>query len=74
METVNSALALSSYGKEVERFSTMPQEEVNFNTYNDLCTECEDHDKCHKNGIDYAKVAKCLTEIEQELARIRCHP
>ena len=49
-------------------------EDVNFDIYTDLCTECEDHDKCHKNGIDYAKVAKCLTEIEQELARIRYHP
>jgi hypothetical protein len=28
-------------------------------SYEDLCTECEFHDKCHKNGIDYDEIDKC---------------
>jgi len=32
---------------------------MSFQDYDDLCVECEFHDKCHKNGIDYAKVEHC---------------
>jgi hypothetical protein len=33
---------------------------MSFDDYNDLCTECEFHNKCHRNGhIDYAKVENC---------------
>lgn len=39
-------------------------DDIGFETYNDMCTECSEHDKCHKNGIDYGKVEKCFKEIE----------
>jgi len=32
---------------------------MSFQDYDGLCTECDFHDKCHKNGIDYAKVERC---------------
>jgi len=39
-------------------------DDIGFETYNDMCTECSEHDTCHKNGIDYKKVEKCFKEIE----------
>lgn len=38
---------------------------ASFDDYNDYCSDCEKHDKCHKNGIDYNKILKCKKEIEK---------
>jgi len=43
---------------------------VSFDDYNNQCSDCDDHDKCHKNGsIDYEKVAKCKEEVETQIQR-----
>jgi len=39
--------------------------DVSFDDYNDICSDCEDHNKCHGAGIDYDKVAKCKKELEK---------
>ena len=55
----------------------MPKEltkEISFELYNDTCSDCTKHDKCHKNGtIDYDAVEKCVKELEAELRRENCH-
>ena len=46
----------------------MPEDiDISFDDYNDICTECNEHAKCHKNGIDYEKIAKCKEEITNGL-------
>jgi hypothetical protein len=39
--------------------------EINFDTYNDMCPECEDHYLCHINGIDYNKIEKCFKDLKR---------
>ena len=38
---------------------------LTFEDYNDICSDCEDHDKCHKNGINWEKLDKCKGEIRR---------
>jgi|GEM_PF-4859938 hypothetical protein len=40
---------------------------VSYEDYNDMCTECDNHLKCHKYGIDYDKIAKCKKELQKSL-------
>jgi hypothetical protein len=44
----------------------LSQEEIDL-SYEDLCTECEFHDKCHKTGIDYDEIGKCNCELSKQL-------
>lgn len=44
----------------------MKHEEIDL-SYEDLCSECEFHDKCHKNGIDYDKIDECNEELDKQL-------
>ena len=36
---------------------------MSYEDYNDLCTECKSHDKCHKNEIDYDKIIMCKRQL-----------
>jgi hypothetical protein len=35
--------------------------------YEDLCTECKMHDKCHENSIDYDEIDKCCQELNSQM-------
>ena len=50
----------------------MPEDTVCFCDYNDICGDCEEAQKCHKNGIDYDKVAQCKKEIQKLLDSVKC--
>lgn len=45
------------------------EEDISFDTYNDYCSDCASHDKCHKYGIDYEKVAECVRDTKEALKR-----
>jgi len=48
--------------------------DIDFEMYNDTCSDCTKHDECHKNGeIDYDAVKKCVEELEAELRRLDCN-
>jgi hypothetical protein len=36
-------------------------------SYEDLCTDCEYHDKCHKTEINYDAIEKCNNELQEQL-------
>ena len=40
-------------------------------SYEDLCTECEFHDKCHKNGINYDEIDKCNDALNAQWTQIK---
>ena len=44
---------------------------LSFEDYEIVCYECNFHDKCHKNGIDYDKIERCkMRKIIREQYRI----
>ena len=45
--------------------------EIDFDMYNDTCSDCIKHDECHTNNeIDYDAVEKCVKEIHDEFKRV----
>lgn len=46
----------------------MKREEIDL-SYEDLCTECEFHDKCHKNGINYDNIDECNEQLGKQLTQ-----
>ena len=44
----------------------MKREETDY-SYEDLCTECNLHDACHKNGIDYNELDKCNESLNRQI-------
>lgn len=47
--------------------------EISFEMYSDTCSDCTQHNMCHKNGIDYDAVERCVKEIDAELRRLDGH-
>ena len=44
----------------------LKETEIGFYQYDALCSDCDQHDKCHIGGtINYNKVAKCYREMTQ---------
>jgi hypothetical protein len=41
----------------------MSEDNVDYEDYNDLCPDCDDHNTCHKDKIDYDKVYTCKIEL-----------
>ena len=46
----------------------MKREEIDL-SYEDLCTECEFHDKCHKNSINYDNIDVCNEQLNNQLTK-----
>jgi len=43
---------------------------LTFDDYNDICSDCTDHDNCHKNReINWEKLAECKKELQQIVQR-----
>lgn len=39
---------------------------ISFDDYNNLCSECDKHNTCHKNkSINWDKVQQCLIELSK---------
>lgn len=41
--------------------------------YEDLCTECDRHNICHKNSIDYDEIDKCNGALVVKWEQVKPH-